>query len=207
MSVDVEHLTAEQNNLYRDKYRRTLGGLLIMIVVCLGLSGILAYMVFTTPKSKFYATTTTGRVIPLKSLSMPVVTNKYLLQWAALAVRSCYNLTFDNYSSQLRQASSYFTTTGWSALMSAMKKSGVIDSLKNNKLLMSAVVDGHPVILNEQVVHDRYTWSVQLPLLVSYTSANEHKKSKFIVRLNIMRVPVLDTAKGILINKVSVERR
>src|SRR3990167_8943562 len=155
MNVDVEKIAFEKNNLYRDKYRKVLRGLVVMLVVCLCLSVILATMIFAPPKPKFYATTTTGRVIPLPALSMPVVTNNYLLQWAALAIRSCYNLSFDAYQNQLKEASSYFSPTAWTALMNAMQASGVLSSLTENKLMTSAVVDGHPVILNEEIVKGR----------------------------------------------------
>ncbi|WP_280522060.1 DotI/IcmL/TraM family protein [Candidatus Coxiella mudrowiae] len=45
---------------------------------------------------------------------MPVVTNTYLLQWAALASRTAYNLNFEGLSKkQLKVVSSYFTGDGW----------------------------------------------------------------------------------------------
>ncbi len=129
---------------------------------------ILSYQIVTTPKPAYYPTTTTGRVIPLQSLDIPVVTNTYLLQWAALATRVVYNLDFENYTKQLDNESSYFTPAGWNSLMNAMKSSGAIDSLKNNKLFMAGIVNGPAVILDQEMVHGCYSWRVQLPLLVTY---------------------------------------
>ena len=207
MNENVEQLALQKNNLYRDNYRRVMVCLITLIFIGLGLLGILSYQIISTPKPKYYATTTTGRVVPLQSLEMPVVTNIYLLQWASLAARTSYNLNFLAYPKQLKAASAYFTDTGWQSLMAAMKKSGVIDSLKSNKLFMAAVVDGPAVILAEEIVHGRYTWRVQLPLLVTYTSASEQRKSNFIITMDIMRVPVIDAAKSIQINRFSAVRR
>ncbi|OGT52825.1 MAG: type IV secretion protein IcmL [Gammaproteobacteria bacterium RIFCSPHIGHO2_12_FULL_41_15] len=205
MRVDSEQLELEKNDLYRDHYRRVLSGLIAMVVTCLALSLLLAGMVLRTSKTNYYATTTTGQIIPMQPLSAPVVTGSYLLQWAELATRACFNLDFVHYSQQLEQASSYFTPTGWNALMGALKKSKVLDSLEQNKLMMSAVVDGPAVILDEEIVRGRYTWRVQLPLLVTYTSASENKQAHFTVTMDIVRVPVLEAAKGIQIDKFSAE--
>lgn len=206
MNTDIEQLAQQKNNLYRDNYRRTLSVLTVMIVIALVLSTILAYQLLTTRKAKYYATTTTGIVVPLYSLRMPVVTNKYLLQWASLAVRACYNLDFVNYQKQFKSASGYFTANGWKALMNAMKSSGMLSSLTENKLYINGVVTGPVVILNQTIEHGRYRWRVQLPLLVTYTSANESRKANFIVTVDIIRVPVLNAAKGIQINNFNAVR-
>jgi intracellular multiplication protein IcmL len=206
MNAEVEQLALQKNNLYRDNYRRVMKFLVFMIATAIGLSCILAYQLWSMPPAKYYATTTTGRVIPLHSLSMPVVTNAYLLQWAELAARACYNLNFIDYPKQLQAASSNFTPDGWTSLMDAMKQAGVIDSLKQNKLFIAAVVNGPAVILDEEVVHNRYTWRVQLPLLVTYTSANQQRKTTYIITMDIMRVPVIDAAKSIQINNFTATR-
>lgn len=126
MTIDAEQLALQKNNLYRDNYRRVMAFLLASVVITVSLLAVLSYQIITTPKPAYYATTTTGRVIPLQSLDMPVVTNTYLLQWAALATRAVYNLDFENYTKQLDNASSYFTPTGWESLTNAMKSSGAI---------------------------------------------------------------------------------
>ncbi|AAO91126.1 type IVB secretion system apparatus protein IcmL.2 [Coxiella burnetii] len=206
MTIDAEQLALQKNNLYRDNYRRVMAFLLASVVITVSLLAVLSYQIITTPKPAYYATTTTGRVIPLQSLDMPVVTNTYLLQWAALATRAVYNLDFENYTKQLDNASSYFTPTGWESLTNAMKSSGAIDSLKNNKLFMAGIVNGPAVILDQEVVHGRYSWRVQLPLLVTYTSASIQQKAHFIITMDIIRVPVIDAAKSIQINRFSAVR-
>lgn len=199
MTIDREQLEFQKNHLYRDHYRRTIKALLMMLVIALVLICILGYQLWTMPAANYYATTTNGRVIPLQSLRMPVVTNRYLLQWAGLAARACYNLNFVDYQKELQAASSNFTPSAWQSFMAALKAAGSIDSLTENKLVMRAVVNGAPIILGEQIVHGRYTWQVQIPLLVTYTSANEQRKTNYIITMNIARVPVLDAAKSIQI--------
>lgn len=199
MTIELEQLEFQKNALYRDHYRRTIKVLLVMIVIALLLMGILGYQWLTQPEANYYATTTNGRVIPLQSLRMPVVTNRYLLQWAGLAARACFNLNFVDFQKQLQSAATNFTPNAWQSFMDALKNSGSIDSLTENKLVMRAVVNGAPIILGQEIVHGRYTWQVQIPLLVTYTSANQQRKTNYIITMNIARVPVLEAAKSIQI--------
>lgn len=203
MIVENEQLALHKNNLYRDNYRRVMSYLIVAICVGLFFLGILAYQVLKRAMPQYYATTTTGQLVPLQSLDMPVVTNPFLLQWATLATRAAYNLNFQDYPNQLKAASAYFTSDGWDSLMNALKESGILDSLKNNKLFISAVVNGPAVILDQSVVRGRYMWRVQLPLLVTYTSASDERKSSLVVTLDIVRVPVVDAAKSIQISRFS----
>ncbi len=198
---DLADLSMQKNNQYRDKYRRTLGLLLAMAAVCVTLTMILTYLSVSTKKPKYFATTTAGVVIPMHSLSEPVVTSKYLLQWAALATRTAYNLSFVGYQDQLKKAEPFFTPNAWQQFLTALKGSdGLLKTVESRKLQMSAVVSGAPVILNSGEVHGRFTWRIQLPLLVTFTSANETTKTKLLVTMNISRVPVLSAPKGIQIS-------
>ncbi len=203
MSEEAQQLEFENNNLYRDRYQRTLGWLLTMAIACVVLVVTLTYMSVNGKQSDYYATTTKGAVIPLHPLSEPVITNQYLVQWASLATRKAFNLDDVHYQAQLKRAEPYFTPTGWKKFLSALNSSGLLGAVKSKKLMMSTVVSGPPVILNRAVVHGRFTWRIQLPLLVTFTSASEKTKSKLMVTMNVQRVPVLSAAKGIAISDFS----
>lgn len=194
------------NMYYRDNYRRVLVLISILAVTALLQTILVFFQRIHKSEPHYFATTTTGQIIPLQSLSMPVVTNHYLLQWASLAVRAAFNLDFVNYEKQFKNASVYFTVDGWKSFMDAMNNAEVMNSLKNKKLMMSAVINGSPVILAQEAIKGRYLWRVQMPLLVTYTSASDTKKSHFVVTLDIIRVPVLEAAKGIQIQSFSAQR-
>lgn len=194
----------QKNSLYQDHYRMALGGTIFMGILCACLTALFIMMVFTEAQPKYYATTTTGEVIPLQPLSEPVVTHTYLLQWASLATRAAYNLDFTNYKSQLQAASPYFTPDGFQKLQQAFTSSGLLDTLVQKKLIMTAIVSGDPVIIRDFVLYGRHNWTVQLPLLVSFESASEHQRVHALVTMRIQRVPVLDAEKGIQISDFMV---
>lgn len=207
MAFEKQDFELEKNHYYRDQYRRTLSWLSMMAVACVGLSAVLAYITIDQKKSNYYATTTSGLVIPMRSLSEPIVTSSYLLQWAGLATRKAFNLDFVHYQSQLEQAKVYFTPHGWEQFLAALDKSKLLAMVQEKKLMTNAVLADTPVVLNRSVLHGRYTWRIQLPFLITFSSASEEHKMRMMVTANVQRVSVLDTSQGILINDFVADRQ
>src|SRR3989338_8658490 len=172
MNTDSQDITFQLNEFYRDNYRRTMKWLSFMIIVCAIFSAVLAWMCFDQQQPAYYAAVTTGEVVPMHALSEPVVTQDFVIEWAALTGRMIYNLSFDTYQQQLAAIQDRFTPEGWAKIMGALKASGMIDELTNSRVIISAVVSGPPVVLAQLILHGRYTWRVQMPVLVTYTSAS-----------------------------------
>jgi intracellular multiplication protein IcmL len=197
MAVDYSQLEERRNNFYRDSYRKLLNVLIFLLWTALALGVYLGYLVYATPQPSYYASTTSGEVVTMHSLSEPVVTSDFILKWASLLARQIYNLNFDKWQTQLNQVQNKFTTNGWNAMQSALKASGITSSIEQNKLVTSAVVSGAPVILSREIYHGSFTWTVQFPMLVTFTSASESRKQTLIVTMRISRVPVLSAPQGI----------
>lgn len=201
---ELENLNIRKNNFFRDQYRRLIKFMIMSLLVCFGLLVALFFLIFTQSKPKYYASTTTGTIVPIQSLSSPVVTQKYILQWSKKVARLVYNLDFLNNEEELKNASTYFTQEGWQSLQKSIEKSGLLSTIKQKKLMLSSVVDGSPVILNQYIEGGRYTWKVQLPLLILFGSASESKKKKIYISMIVKRVPELEIARGIAVTSFNV---
>lgn len=60
-----QHIARFQSDFYRDHYRKLLVGLMIsMLIIFLELFGI-AYLILFAPDRPYYASTTTGLIIPM----------------------------------------------------------------------------------------------------------------------------------------------
>lgn len=189
----------QKNYEYRDSYRWVLTSLVVMLIVSVILSAAVAYKAIFPGQIKYYASMTTGQVIPLPTLSEPVVTDKYLLEWASLATRAALNLDFVNYQKQMQDASIYFTDRGWDGFSKALEDSGLLETVKSKKLLMNAIIPGPPVIGFSGIVSGRHVWRVTMPVLVTFGSASDERQRRFMVSLVISRVPAVDTPTGIQI--------
>lgn len=204
MSVESQELQFEKNTLYRDHYRTALAGALLMALVCAALAALLSVMTLFPSQPKYYATTTTGVTVPLHSLSEPVVTKSYLVQWASLAAQNSYNLNFNDYKDQIQAESQYFTPDGFNKYQQALKDSGLLSQVIDNKLVMNAIVSGDVVIIKEFMSGGRHNWVVQLPMLVTFQSASQTKRMHVMVTMRVQRVAALDAENGIQISDYKV---
>ena len=199
VNTESQDLLFQLNAFYRDSYRRTMSLLTIMIFICAVLAGILVWMSFDKNQPDYYAALTTGEVVPMHPLSEPVLTSDFITQWSALTARSIYNLNFSSYQQQLAAVEPRFTAEGWVKLMNALNSSGMIKQIVDSRLIISSVVSGPPVVISEMVLHGRFTWRVQMLVLVTYTSASEQTQRTIVVTMDVQRVPTLDASQGIQI--------
>ena len=64
--IGHRHILARmQSDFYRDAYRRSLIALLLSIFVMLCLIVAIIYTILHQPKAGYYASTTSGRIIPM----------------------------------------------------------------------------------------------------------------------------------------------
>lgn len=203
-NTESQELDHQLNEFYRDKYRFAMKCLSFLVITCAILAGIFAWMTYHQKQPAYYAAATTGQVLPLHPLSEPIVTSDFIVEWSALTTRLIYNLTFSNYQTQLSQAQDRFTPVGWERLQAALNSSGLITNLVNNRLIISSVISGPPVILARMIVNGRFTWRVQMRLLVTYTSASAQTQRQMLVTMSVQRIPTLDAAQGIQVTDFSM---
>jgi len=201
--LDIENISQQRNLLYRDQFRRIVSVLLFFLIMGIGLFGAYIFLIYNTPATRYYASTTTGEVIPIESLSEPVVTQDYIVQWSKLVVRSAYTFDFAHSDQQLQAVEPNFTPDGWASFLKAVQDSGFLDVVKQKRLMVSSVINGPPVILDQYIMNGVYTWVVQMPVLILFNSASDHMNRQFYINLTIKRVPDLLNARGVAVTNFS----
>jgi len=199
MVDDAVELVRLRNNFYRDNYRRLVGALLILLVAIIMLIGTVLYQIMNRPEPRYFATTVDGRIMQLFPLSEAMLSPGELLQWAHRAAIAAYTYNFVSYRDAMQQLQNQFTPDGWRYYEDALRVSRNLEMVIAKKLVVSAVATGTPVILDQAVIDGRYSWKVQIPLLVSYQSPNEQTQKPVIAMMIISRVPTVDMPKGIAI--------
>ena len=71
--------------------------------------------------------------------------------------------------------------------------------------MTSAVITQMPVILNKSVIAGRYSWLVQMPVLITYTSASMSARRALIATMMISRVPVLGSSQGVQVTDMVLQ--
>lgn len=120
-----------------------------------------------------------------------------VLVFANEAAVSAYSYNFVTYQQNLQTASHYFTPKGWKDFQNALIKSGNLKAIIDKKMVVSAVAISSPVILDEGIINGKYTWVVQIPMLVNYQTAWESHTQKVIIKLNVVKIPAYIGMRGL----------
>jgi len=197
MAEDALTTVAIRNEFYRDGQRKMMLILLVSIIANLVLVSMLVYVITHPPAPKYFATTINGRITPLYALNEPNQADSAVLQWANQAAIAAFTYNFVNYRAELQAASGFFTANGWTQFLTALEDSNNLDAVKAKKLVVSAVATRAPIILQKGILNDRYSWRVQMPVLVTYQSASEFSQQNNVVTMLITRVSTLNSPRGI----------
>lgn len=127
-----------------------------------------------------------------------------LLVWANTATVTAFTYNFVNYKTELQSISAYFTPEGWNAFKDALDNSGNLNAVIKNKLVVTAVAQGAPLILQEGIMNGVYTWKVQMPVLIEYKGALGSNVQHSIVTMLIARVKSTAPQNGIGIKQFDV---
>ena len=193
-----------QNTFMIDGQRKLTLALFLTVSVVALLSLFLLYMVTHPPEPKYFATSVNGRITPLVPFDEPNQSDSAILQWANQAAISSFSYNFVNYTDELQAASTYFTPDGWQQFVQALNDSGNLDQVKNKKLIVSAVATRAPIILQKGILNGRFSWRIQMPILVTYQSASEFTQQNIVVTMLVTRISTLESPRGIGISQFVV---
>jgi intracellular multiplication protein IcmL len=187
-----------RNEYYRDGYRTLLRVALIEGLAIIGL--IFAIVVIVNayqPENRYFATTEDGRVVPMLPLSEPNLSRPAVLSWAAQAATETLNFGFHDYRRRLQESSRHFTRIGWGSFVKALQDSGMIESVEQNRQVLSAVPRAAPTILSEGILNGVYQWRIEIPMMITYEIGQQQKNISMNVQLLVVRVPKLESPNGL----------
>lgn len=204
MAQDALKAVALRNNFYKDSQRKVLLTLLVSVFANILLASMLTYIITHPPEPKYFATSINGRITPLYPLSEPNQSDSAVRQWANQAAIAAFSYNFVNYRSELQASSGFFTSEGWRQFLEALQSSNNLDAVKEKKMIVSAVATAAPTILDKGILNGRYSWRIQMPILVTFQSASEYSQQNNIVTILVTRVSTLNSPQGIGISQFVV---
>lgn len=193
----------EKKFFYRDSMRAAIKVALVSMLINIILAIALVFSVQIKPSRTYFATNLHGGIIELKPLSVPLVSNQGLLDWANKTIVSMYAYDFVHYKEQLGGLKDSFTDKGYAGFLSSIQSSGVLDTIKTSRMVVSAVPQGSPVVESEGMVNGVYTWRVSEPISIAYQSSSEKADRKKVVTITIQRMSTIDRESGLAVNAVN----
>lgn len=206
MAYDALEVVKHRNHFYRDSYRLVVIILFFSVLANIALAGVIVYQESHKSTPKYFATTHDGRLIKMIPLNMPYMQNNALINWLTNAVTSVYTYDFLNFRQNFQKNQKYFTSKGWTAFLDQMQKSRNLKTVQEKKLVVSASPAGAAVITNSGALNGIYSWRVQIPIVVTYTSLSQQFSEHLLVTLTVQRLSTLDSEYGVGIAQFVVQQ-
>ncbi len=187
-----------RHEFYRDGYRKLIMIIFVLILLNISIIWGIIHLIRTKPVPQFFATSSDGQIVAIHPTNQPVFSTAQILSWATEAAMNVYSYDYVNYRQQISSAQKYFSAQGWNSFLNALQSSLMLKSVINQQLVMSAQPTGAPVISNQGIVNDRYTWIVKIPMLVKLQGSNPISQPVEVI-MQVQRVSLANNPKGIAI--------
>lgn len=171
----------------------------LLIILLIAVAFIVHYI---KPKPSFFISSPNKNTTTMiSSLEQPNVTTNGLLSWATFAITSIYTLDFVTYQTTMEDIKEFFTIAGYQNYLAQLTKTNKLIDIAAQKLVVSAVLNGTPVVVSEEILGGLYTWKVLIPLLITYQGASEKStKEEKLIQALIIKDP--NSPKGIGIAQI-----
>lgn len=189
-----------KNDFYRGTYPKVLKLLVYLTISAFFLLMLIGYYVIFLHKAQYFMVQQNNQYLT-PALDYPIVSRSEILRWSSQAVISVYNFDFSNWEVRIKETTPLFTSNGFDRFQDALKLDGVLGGIVEQKLQVTAVVTGPPVITAEGIIGGRYSWKVNLPVLLTYISSSEVRQRSIYVTMVIARISVLDSPRGYAIEQ------
>lgn len=157
------------------------------------------------PEPLFFIAREDGGIIPIVPVTQPYLNDAAVLNFAVEAITNSLTLNFANWRSQLSSASEFFERpNGWNNFLEALEGSGTLDLIRNRNLVSSVVANGAVIVDRGPDASGRFRWVVQVPITISYQSANESRTESRLAELEIARLPTWQTSRAVGVTRVLI---
>ncbi|WP_027234541.1 type IVB secretion system apparatus protein IcmL/DotI [Leisingera caerulea] len=166
-----------------------------------------AWWAFTQkPEPRYFIAREDGGIIPLTPVTQPYLNDGQVTNFAVEAITRSLTFNFVNWRQDLAEASEYFERpNGWNNFLQAIEGSGMLDFVRNRRLISSVVANGAVIVKSGPDATGRFSWVVQVPITITYQSSSEQSTEDRMAEVQISRLPTWQTSRGVGITRVLVK--
>jgi intracellular multiplication protein IcmL len=140
--------------------------------------------------------------LPLQFLSGRLFSREMLLLWVQEVVADVYTFNGVNYQQKFNSLlSTDFTSNGATSFRQVLNDSQLLKQVVTQQLNLTGIVSGQPVILQQGYLLGRYSWKVQMPVLLTFESASNVTTKQVIVTVLAVAVPSTQSPNTVAIDQ------
>jgi len=195
--------------LSKSSFSVKIWGYRFLLLLVLGLVGLQMFLSSqfwiikrTRPEPDYFIVNVDKHVSPIKPLVRPNLSLRQLLVWVMEASTAAYTFDFLNLDNQLLQLQQYFTDPGYNSFIDSLNHNNLIGQVRQGKLVVSSVPTGMPVVSEEFSHVDGYTWVIQMPMRISFQSANETRFIDSLQTVTVDRIATTASPRGVGISQI-----
>ncbi|EKD54048.1 MAG: IcmL protein [uncultured bacterium] len=211
MAEEEQKLIRLRDDFYRDGFYKALYALVILLGAILLLLSTSIYLLVSKPKPVKFVVGNEFRMVPLVAVSQPYLKQPDLIQWVSDVLPAVFTVDFVNYNRELKNATPYFTTNGWKSFLDQLKMYADASVVANGKFFVNANPAGAPFILtqgllNEDSLKGIYGWWIQMPVNLSYSSAEKGSTLPLVIQVLVVRVSTQNNLSGVAIENMKITK-
>ena len=155
------------------------------------------------PLPVYFATSNTGRIVPLVALDVPYITDHTVIAWAMQKIPDALSLSALNYRRDLQRAQAYFTSDGYQGFLAGLKAHNELKAIRDRNLMVSTIPYGPGVVVWQgHLPNGIYAWRVQFPVKMIFRSSSQISDHQYLATVLIQRAVTIKNPSGISIQSL-----
>ena len=192
--------------LYSKESSTYMAYIILFLISALIISSFLILRIYSAkPKPLYFGVSNDLQLYELPSLDQPSLSLSTLSNWVGNVALQTHTFDFNNISDSISESRQYFTQNGYTNYLEAI--AGFRDDIVRNQLIVSCIVKEAPVIQQNFVSDGKYYWIVEVPIILTFSSAAvSAKREDRMLRLIVNRVDTNVNPYGVSVSRFSSER-
>ena len=160
--------------------------------------GVSLWLLFSDQEQYVYfVTDNQGKVLTETPVSVPLYSNKEVLDFAVSATETATSYDHLNYRAELSKIREYFSDFAAKNYMNALEESNNMRTILQEKMILSGKVTGQPTQFSTRNIGENFVWDMSLPIKIDYLSQKRGFEQQLNAQVTVARVPRSRASSGI----------
>lgn len=202
----VSQTALSRHETYQTGFKRMAAATTVAVATALVAISAAWWSFSQKPEARYFIAREDGGIIPLVPVSEPYLNDGQVTNFAVEAITKSLTFNFVNWRQDLASSSEYFERPdGWNNFLAAIEGSGMLDFVRNRRMISSVVANGAVIIQSGPDSTGRFSWIVQVPITITYQSSSETSTENRMAEIQVTRLPTWQSSRGVGITRVLVK--